>query len=735
MYKRRLKRIFFTVVRKFTVALLLFHCSFPSLLAQTIKTYTWDEQYLIQSRQKALSGDRSVSTLVNKIKAIADILITQPNVNVTQKKEGWQKYFPADHPVTANEYVSFSTYYYPDTATGKTWQDPWIKIEKRGGNAEIRNKFGYTTLGSMQKRVINCAKAYWFTNDVKYAKVAVAQLREWFINPSTRMLPEMDHAQFVPFDPTYKLGSAYGIIDLMEFHNVFNSIELIKSSGEWTNDDETAMKEWMYSFTQWLLTNPLGKIEGKKENNNNHGIYYDVLLLTQWLYLGENYKGTKWVEKAKDYLVHFSLDARVLYQIGNGQLINGEPIYGGMYRELHRPGASGYESMCLNGFNYLALLAKKMGIDLYDWNYQDSDKRSVRKAIEWILPYIDGTKNWTFGDYQKNHFSTAAALNTFWISALYIPSHFKLFNNYILTQNDKNAIDNSEYNLFFPRPVIYYDDFVSNINPVKNRTVIRGGLFVNNKGELQLQNPSKALSNQTPGNLCLHDAEVYGDFQINVNLRLDAENNEGAMGMAFLANCTTTSENYYYVLLSKDAHESGIFKVKGDGTVEGTKRIKVANINASIISGTNYDLRIQHKANSTIVILNDKKVGEMHDTEFTSGNIGFVSQNAACSFLHIRVTNSVQNMLPFVTHVSAIQDEIKVTAGTSYTIDADAVDFDGSISKVEFYNGDKKLGESLCEPYSFTWKNISKGKYPISIKATDNDRGVKTNQFIIIADN
>lgn len=125
----------------------------------------------------------------------------------------------------------------------------------------------------------------------------------------------------------------------------------------------------------------------------------------------------------------------------------------------------------------------------------------------------------------------------------------------------------------------------------------------------------------------------------------------------------------------------------------------------------------------------------MHDTEFTSGNIGFVSQNAACSFLHIRVTNSVQNMLPFVTHVSAIQDEIKVTAGTSYTIDADAVDFDGSISKVEFYNGDKKLGESLCEPYSFTWKNISKGKYPISIKATDNDRGVKTNQFIIIADN
>ena len=735
MYKKRQKNIFITGAKICFLAIIVFHFAFSSALAQVVKSYTWDEQYLIQSRQKALTGDKYSSTLINKIKAAADILITEPNVNVRQKKEGWQKYFPADHPVTANEYVSFSTYYYPDTAIGKTWQDPWIKIEKRGGNTEIRNKFGYTTLGSMQKRVINCAKAYWFTNDVKYAKVAASQLREWFIDPATRMLPEMDHAQFVPFDPIYKLGSAYGIIDLMDFHNLFNSIELIKSSGEWTNDDEAAIKEWMYDFTQWLLTSPLGKIEGKKENNNNHGIYYDVLLLTQWLYLGENYKGINWVEKAKDYLLHFSLDARVLYQIGNGQLINGEPIYGGMYRELHRPGASAYESMCLNGFNYLAVLAKKIGIDLYDWNYQDSDKRNLRGALEWTLPYIDGTKNWLFGDYQKNHFSAANVLNAFWVSSTYIPTHFKLFNNYILTQNDNRSIDNNEYNLLFPRPVIYYDDFASSINPVKNRSFIRGGTFVNNKGELQLQNPSKALDNLTPGNLCFHDAEVYGDFQINVKLRLDSENKDAAIGMAFMANCNATTENYYYVLLSKDKKGSGIFKVKGDGTVSGTKRIKIANIDEAIIKGTIYDLRIKHQSNNTIVLVNEQKVGEMFDSEFSSGRIGFVSQNSACSFLHIRITNAIQNMLPFVTHVSAFQDEIKVSIGASYSIIADAVDFDGGISKVEFYDGNRKLGESLSEPYSFLLKNISKGKHTISIKAIDNNQGVTTNQFTILSDN
>jgi uncharacterized repeat protein (TIGR02059 family) len=64
--------------------------------------------------------------------------------------------------------------------------------------------------------------------------------------------------------------------------------------------------------------------------------------------------------------------------------------------------------------------------------------------------------------------------------------------------------------------------------------------------------------------------------------------------------------------------------------------------------------------------------------------------------------------------------------GTSYdnlstvTIDAVASDPDGTISKVEFYNGSEKLVELTSDPYTYTWKDVAEGTYIITAVATDN---------------
>jgi hypothetical protein len=714
----------------FIVTLIL---SFSFSLAQTPQTFTWDVDFLVQARQKSLAEDKYTAPIVRKIIASADKMLLEPNVNVTKKGNDWQKYFSNDPPVSPNEFISFSTYYYPDTLAGKSLQDPWIKIEKRGGNREIRDKFDYVRLGTMKYRVQNCAKAYWFTNDAKYARLAASQLREWFINPQTRMLPDMNHAQFVPFDPVYKSGSAYGIIDLMDFHNLLNSVGLIENSGEWTKADETALKQWVFDLSTWLQTNRLGRKEGQKEGNNNHGIYYDILLITNWLYLGDNYQGVNYVQKAKDYLLTFVPDARILELIGNGQIVGGQAIDGGMWKELHRPGASGYSAMCLNGYAFLNLLAQKVNVDLYNWNSEVPDKRSIREAFEWNLPYLDGSKRWTFGDYQKNPFTPAGILNAFWISSTYVPSHFRLFNNYILTQVNPRMVENSEYNLLFPRPVVYYDDFMCPVNPAKNRTVFRGGDWITSNGELKLSNPSSELANSTPGNICLHSATIYDDFRILSSFKLNSEKPDAAMGMVFMANCDSVNENYYYVLLSKNSNESGIYKVKGNGTISGTTRTKITNFNTKIASKKLYSLNIQREGKTTTVWLDNKVIGTMKDSEFMSGKTGFCSQNAACSFQHVSVSKSAKNLLPFVTHISNIQDSINVKPGSSYKIEADAIDFDGSIAKLEFYTGNTKLAETTKEPYSFTWNNIPTGNSTVRIVAMDNEGGRKEIAFMISA--
>ena len=63
---------------------------------------------------------------------------------------------------------------------------------------------------------------------------------------------------------------------------------------------------------------------------------------------------------------------------------------------------------------------------------------------------------------------------------------------------------------------------------------------------------------------------------------------------------------------------------------------------------------------------------------------------------------------------------IKLVDITSVNIDAIASDPDGSVSKVEFYNGTVKLVELTSAPYTYTWKDVAAGNYSITAIATDN---------------
>jgi hypothetical protein len=41
-----------------------------------------------------------------------------------------------------------------------------------------------------------------------------------------------------------------------------------------------------------------------------------------------------------------------------------------------------------------AAIADKLGIDL--WNYETPDKRAIRKALDWLLPFAAGDKRWSY---------------------------------------------------------------------------------------------------------------------------------------------------------------------------------------------------------------------------------------------------------------------------------------------------------------------------------------------------
>jgi endo-1,4-beta-D-glucanase Y len=97
-------------------------------------------------------------------------------------------------------------------------------------------------------------------------------------------------------------------------------------------------------------------------------------------------------------------------------------------------------------------------------------------------------------------------------------------------------------------------------------------------------------------------------------------------------------------------------------------------------------------------------------------------------------TIPVTNTNPTISLTAPITNS-SVCAGASVTITADAKDSDGTISKVEFYNGSTLLGTSTSSPFTFIWQTTSAGSATLNAKAFDNLTGTATSSSVLVTIN
>ncbi|MEW6305193.1 MAG: putative Ig domain-containing protein [Verrucomicrobiota bacterium] len=99
----------------------------------------------------------------------------------------------------------------------------------------------------------------------------------------------------------------------------------------------------------------------------------------------------------------------------------------------------------------------------------------------------------------------------------------------------------------------------------------------------------------------------------------------------------------------------------------------------------------------------------------------------------------------FTVTVNSVNDEPVITfasptnnaalkAGETIAITADATDVDGTVTKVEFFEGANKLGESTTAPFTFNWSPVI-GTYSLTLKATDNEGATKTSEVAAVTVN
>lgn len=116
-----------------------------------------------------------------------------------------------------------------------------------------------------------------------------------------------------------------------------------------------------------------------------------------------------------------------------------------------------------------------------------------------------------------------------------------------------------------------------------------------------------------------------------------------------------------------------------------------------------------------------RRVGPFAATVGSNGQLQLASSGGDLNLsgLEIRATAAapVANVAPRVQMAASASS---LTAGGSVTLTATASDADGTVSKVEFFQGSVKLGEDLSAPYTYTWSNVAAGTYSLTAKATDN---------------
>ena len=99
------------------------------------------------------------------------------------------------------------------------------------------------------------------------------------------------------------------------------------------------------------------------------------------------------------------------------------------------------------------------------------------------------------------------------------------------------------------------------------------------------------------------------------------------------------------------------------------------------------------------------------------------------------VSVTVTGNIPPFASLTLPADGAAFTAPASLTLEADAIDLDGTITNVEFYQGTVRIGQDATSPFAFSTNGVSIGSYVYRVVATDNSGARGTSAVVNVTVN
>lgn len=328
---------------------------------QQPRVFIHNAKSLLSTRQRVLAGNENLQVLVAQLRSDADLALTVGPFSAVYK--------PFTPPSgDKHDYMSLSPYWWPNPET----TDGLPYVRRDGVVNPERNEYDRVPLRNLAGAVVTLASAYFYTGHEPYAARAAELIRIWFLNPDTRMNPHFEYAQAIPGRTE---GRGFGLIEARSFFQIAEAIGFLAGSSSWTVEDQRRLQNWIGTFLDWMLESNKGRDEAAAKNN--HGTWYDVTAAHLALYIDR-------VDVAREILKGVP-ERRIAKQI--------EPD-GSQPFELSRTRSYHYSVMNLKGLFVAALLAKRVGYDM--WSLDSESGRHLKVALDFLLPHPLDNQVWPY---------------------------------------------------------------------------------------------------------------------------------------------------------------------------------------------------------------------------------------------------------------------------------------------------------------------------------------------------
>ena len=325
------------------------------------RTFLWRPQWLMGIKQAAQADPAVMADIVRA----GEAALARGPYSVTDK--------PTVVPgATANDYTSIGPYWWPDP--GKADGLPYVRRDGEVNPARDGAEFDRARLRDFAADMRALSVAHYVTGERQYADHAALLVRTWFLDPATRMNPNLDFAQAIPGRTS---GRGIGIIDSIDLSPVVEAIGLIRPSGALSADELAGLRSWFGEFVVWLATSKNGEEEMQAENN--HGVFYDFFLAHFALFAGVESAAVNIVDAFPDYRLRPQMDRQ-----------------GRFIRELERTRSWHYSHFVVGGAARLATIGECVDRDL--WTAALEDGRSLRTAKAFLDRYAGSPESWPFRD-------------------------------------------------------------------------------------------------------------------------------------------------------------------------------------------------------------------------------------------------------------------------------------------------------------------------------------------------